>query len=140
MGYKPQFRKGRCYLRMDGKPVRIIQERDERGPHYRIVQGDDGEARWGKCWDFEKKKFVDKFFPASEFGYRYDRPSDPGRCTGSERGEPRNLVVGSDKTLIAAMYRVECEAKDFFKAVKHAAKTKWINIKLTVWMIRHGYY
>lgn len=119
MSYKPQFRKGRCYLRLDGKPVRIIKECDEYGPEYRTVQGDDGEARWADEHERNSETgewvVVRKWFPGERFGYRYDRASDPGRCTASQPGEPRNLVVGSNWTLRAIVYRIKCTMKDWGK-------------------------
>lgn len=120
--YVNNFRKGRCYLRFDGVPVRIIAESDKYGPHYRCVQGDDGFVGWME--DFQKSPITGKYgvvtvwSDGTQSGFRYDRASDPGRCTGSHfLYDPRNLVVGSDKTLRAAFYRLECSVKDFFAAV-----------------------
>jgi hypothetical protein len=109
MFYKPQFKVGRCYLRHDGVPVRIIAESNKSGPHYRCVQGDDGEGRWEESVLSPGTSY---WLPASNFGWRYDRASDPGRCTASHKGEPRNLVVGSNWTLRAMLYRIKCELKD----------------------------
>lgn len=77
--YKRAFVVGKTYLTQAGKAVTIIAENTRIGPYYTCVQGDDGET-------------PDK-------GWRYDRKSDAGRCTGSafDMSDPRNLVVGSEQ-------------------------------------------
>lgn len=116
MFYKPQFKVGRCYLRHDGVPVRIIAENNKYGPHYRCVQGDDGYVGWVDDIQKVNGKWeeVRVWSDGTTSGWRYDRASDPGRCTASPRGEPRNLVVGSNWTLRAIWYRIKCELKDAF--------------------------
>lgn len=59
------FQLGLTYKTLDGKEVLIIDSSNTRG--YESVQGDDG------FW-------------------RYNRKGDWGRCTGSERDNPDNLV------------------------------------------------
>lgn len=92
--YKRNFHVGKTYLTVEGKRVKIIAENTKYGPHYTCVQGDDGETRIDE----------DIFYPGiyeitegSQLGWRYDRASDPGRCTGSQLGCPQNLVVGSEQ-------------------------------------------
>lgn len=92
--YKRNFIVGKTYLTQEGKRVKIIAESTKYGPHYTCVQGDDGETRVEEHW---KHKGVYEIVEGSELGWRYDRASDPGRCTGSEPGCVRNLVVGSEQ-------------------------------------------
>lgn len=66
------FELGKSYPRRDGKMVKIIAVNNCRG--YETVQGDDGET--------------------PEVGFRYNRESDRGRCTGTygDFSDPRNLL------------------------------------------------
>ena len=125
MKYKPQFHKGRCYLRKDGVPVRIISESEECGPNYRCVQGDDGYVGWVE--DFQKVdgmwQVVSVWSDGTKSGFRYDRASDPGRCTASHFFyDPRNLVIGSNWTLRAMLYRLQCEISDLWKGIRNEAR------------------
>lgn len=64
---------GKRYRTYGGDIVTIIYRNDEmRG--YEVVQGDD-------LPEFEV-----------QLGFRYNRKSDRGRCTGSEPGDPRNII------------------------------------------------
>lgn len=82
-----------------------------------LRSGHDGHELAGWYDDIQKIdskwQVVRVYSDGSESGWRYDRASDPGRCTASNTGEPRNLVVGSNWTLRAMWYRVRCEVKDF---------------------------
>lgn len=66
------FELGKTYKRRDGKEVTIIKVSNQRG--YETVQGDDGDH--------------------PESGYRYNRDSDRGRCTGTagDFSDPCNLL------------------------------------------------
>lgn len=66
------FELGKTYKRRDGKDVTIIKVINHRG--YETVQGDDGDH------------------PQS--GYRYNRDTDRGRCTGTagDFSDPCNLL------------------------------------------------
>lgn len=94
MTYERQFIVGRTYLSLEGKPVKIIAE-NNLGPHYQCVQGDDGEDRVELCLDTTGPNEVYELVPGSSLGWRYDRESDPGRCTASKPGCLQNLVPGA---------------------------------------------
>jgi hypothetical protein len=64
------FELGKSYPRRDGKMVKIIGINTQRG--YETIQGDDAEA--------------------DALGWRYNRDSDRGRCTGSLSDDPHNLL------------------------------------------------
>jgi hypothetical protein len=66
------FELGKSYPRRDGKMVKIIAVNNT--PYYETVQGDDGVA--------------------GHLGFRYNRPGDRGRCTGtaSDFSDPLNLL------------------------------------------------
>lgn len=65
------FEVGKTYRTLSGKSVKIIAEHN-RNTGYACVQGDD--EKW-----------------------RYDRPQDAGRVTGSPNDCPDNLIVGSEQ-------------------------------------------
>lgn len=92
MSYERQFIVGKTYLTQEGKRVKIIAENGAPG-YGNWVQGDDGVTR------VEPDPFckgVWEIIEGNTLGWRYDRPGDVGRCTGSERG-PRDLVPGSEQ-------------------------------------------
>lgn len=90
------FEVGKTYLRQDGKKVKIIAENTKYGTHYCCVQGDDGETR---VEEDPIHKGIYEIIDGSQLGWRYDRKSDAGRCTGSafDMSDPRNLVIGSEQ-------------------------------------------
>jgi hypothetical protein len=93
--YQHQFTVGRTYLTEAGKPVKIIAENEpSMWPHYRCVQGDDGEGRWCEDWDRVTHERITVWVPGNTLGWRYDRENDVGRCTGRERDE-RALLPGA---------------------------------------------
>lgn len=94
--YQRQFIVGRTYLTQAGKRVKIIAENVKYGPYYTCVQGDDGE---NAVFEDPVHPGIYEFRPGSEAGWRYDRPSDAGRCTASafDMSDPRNLVPGSEQ-------------------------------------------
>jgi hypothetical protein len=99
MTYENQFLVGRTYLSLEGKPVKIIAESNKSGPHYRCVQGDDGDTRVDRLepWDdgITGPNEVYEITPGSLRGWRYDREGDVGRCTAGKVDDPRNLVPGA---------------------------------------------
>lgn len=64
------FTVGRSYRTIGGQIVMITKENRDRHGAYDHVCGHDGK-------------------------WRYDRKGDRGRCTGSERGGPNDLIPGA---------------------------------------------
>lgn len=139
--YKHQFVVGRTYLTREGKAVKIIAESMKYGPHYRCVQGDDGEDLTDEFG----------FTPGSERGWRYDRPGEceVGRCTGSAVDNPRNLVPGTalmgqvDITARLGAYYItrfgdSCRERGVLQTAKNARK-QGISIDVTMAMLRLFY-
>lgn len=95
-GHQRQFIVGKTYLTQEGKRVKIIAESNTHSPYYTCVQGDDGVT---KIYEHPVYPGIYEIVEGSESGWRYDRASDCGRCTGSafDMSDPRNLVVGSEQ-------------------------------------------
>ncbi len=99
VGYK-RFEVGKTYKTQGGQEVTITAETTRRG--YECVQGDDRED--------------------DERGYRYNRPGDLGRCTGTNHdgSDPRNLIpeLATDLELVSARrYAVPFADEDEIRAV-----------------------